>query len=129
MGFEVFDRTSAPSTKTPFVTVQKSGVLSLNAAAHHMINKAETVELLFDRDARIIGLKPAERSARSYEFRRTGKSGQVVVAAMAFTQHFEIDTTVSRRWTPYVEDGILCIDLNRPHTEIQGNRTKTPSTQ
>ncbi|HJX78085.1 hypothetical protein [Glutamicibacter sp.] len=129
MGFEVFDRTSAPSTKTPFVTVQKSGVLSLNAAAHELINKADIVELLFDRDARIIGLKPAERSARSYEFRKAGKSGQVIVAAIAFTQHYEIDTSVSRRWTPYEQDGILCIDLNRHHTEIQGNRSKIPSTE
>ncbi len=54
-----------------------------------------------------------------------------MVSATAFTQHYGIDTTATRRWRPFVEDGMLCIDLTQTGTVIEGNRAKsrTPSTQ
>jgi hypothetical protein len=56
--------------------------------------------------------------------------GQAMVSATAFTQHYEIDTTATRRWRPFVEDGMLCIDLTQTGTVIEDNRAKnrTPST-
>jgi hypothetical protein len=53
-----------------------------------------------------------------------------MVSATAFTQHYGIDTTATRRWQPFVEDGMLCIDLTQTGTVIEGNRAKSriPST-
>ncbi|MFF0991556.1 hypothetical protein [Kocuria nitroreducens] len=48
-----------------------------------------------------------------------------MVAATAFTQHYGIDTTATRRWKPFVEDSMLCVDLTAEGTVITGNRTKT----
>ena len=39
--------------------------------------------------------------------------------------HYGIDTTATRRWKPFVEDGMLCVDLSTEGTVITGNRTKT----
>ena len=109
---------------TPSVTVQKRGIVSINGPAHALINRAQVVELLFDPDRRVMAMRPSEPSARTYELRQPTKSGQTIVSATAFTQAYDVDTSVSRRYEPFVEDGMLCIDLNGPSTEVHGNRTK-----
>lgn len=126
MAFEVFDKRNAPLAKSPSITIQKRGIFSINKAAHKLINEAETVELLFDKENQVIGLRPAEVSPHAYAIRtQTGRDGgQAILSGSAFTQYYEVDTSVSRRWEPQLRDGILCIDLNGPSTEVRGNRAK-----
>lgn len=124
MAFEVFDKRHAPMKGTPSVTVQKRGIVSINGPAHALINRAQVVELLFDPARRVMAMRPSEPSPRTYELREPTKSGQTIVSATAFTQAYDVDTSVSRRYEPFVEDGMLCIDLSGPSTEVQGNRTK-----
>jgi hypothetical protein len=126
MPFEVFDKRNAPLAKSPSVTIQKRGVFSINRAAHRLIGEAETVELLFDRDNQIIALRPSKSSPHAYAIRPQSArdSGQVILSATAFTQYYGLDTTVSRRWEPYEQDGMLCIDLKGHSIEIRGNRSR-----
>ena len=133
MPFEVFDKRMTPLAKAPAVTIQKRGVISLNGAAHELIGSPDTVELLFDPDRQVMALRPADdTSPHAYGVRAGSKKGpgQAMVSATAFTQHYGIDTTATRRWRPFVEDGMLCIDLTQTSTIIEGNRAKnrTPST-
>lgn len=125
MAFEVFSRRNVPLNKAPSVTIQKRGVFSINKAAHKMVNEAETVELLFDRERQVIALRPSDEP-HAYRLRPQSKrdAGQMILSASAFTQFYDIDTTVSRRWKPYEEQGMLCIDLRSPSVEIVGNRGK-----
>ncbi|GGG65681.1 hypothetical protein GCM10011374_31970 [Kocuria dechangensis] len=128
MVFEVFDKRMTPLAKAPSVTIQKRGVISLNKAAHELIGNAETVELLYDRDRNVVALRPADDSApHAYAVRSGSKNGpgQAIVSATAFTQHYGIDTSATRRWKPFTEDGMLCVDLSVVGTVITGNRTKT----
>lgn len=124
MGFQVFDKRNAPMKGAPSVTVQRRGIISINGPAHALIGASRVVELLFDQDRKVMAIRPAERSPRAYELREPSRSGQTILSATAFTQAFDIDTSVSRRFDPFVEDGMLCIDFNGPSTVIQGNRTK-----
>ncbi|MEW1982401.1 hypothetical protein AB0333_15955 [Citricoccus sp. NPDC079358] len=124
MAFEVFDKRSAPMKGTPSVTVQRRGIVSINGPAHKLIKGAQVVELLFDKERRVMAIRPAEPSARTYEMREPSKSGQTLVSAVAFMEAYDIDTTVSRRYEPFEEDGMLCINFNGPSIDIQGNRTK-----
>jgi hypothetical protein len=127
MPFEVFDKRMTPLAKAPSVTIQKRGVLSLNKAAHDLIDNAETVELLYDRKRTIMALRAADDSSPHAYAVRSGSTrgpGQAMVAATAFTAHYGIDTTATRRWKPFVEDGMLCVDLSEEGTVITGNRTK-----
>ncbi|GGG71953.1 hypothetical protein GCM10011374_40870 [Kocuria dechangensis] len=128
MGFEVFDKRMTPLAKAPSVTIQKRGVISLNKAAHDLIDNAQTVELLYDRDRNVVALRPADDSApHAYAVRSGSKNGpgQAIVSATAFTQHYGIDTAATRRWKPFTEDGMLCVDLTVEGTLITGNRAKT----
>lgn len=129
MAFKVFDKRSAPMRSTPSVTLQKRGILSINAAAHALIGKADVVDLLFDAERRVMALRPAAPSPTAYKVRGPSKTGQVLLSVTAFANAFNIDTDDSRRYEPFVEDGMLCIDLNGPSTVIQGNRSKDTDPQ
>jgi hypothetical protein len=127
MPFEVFDKRMTPLAKAPSVTIQKRGVISLNKAAHDLIGNAQTVELLYDRDRNVIALRATDDSSlHAYAVRNGSKhgQGQAIVSATAFTAHYDIDTTTTRRWKPFLEDGMLCVDLTTEGTVITGNRTK-----
>jgi len=125
MPFEVFDKRMTPLAKAPSVTIQKRGVISLNKAAHDLVDNAETMELLYDRH--VMALRATDDSSpHAYAVRNGSKRGpgQAIVSATAFTAHYGIDTTATRRWKPFVEDDMLCLDLTAEGTVITGNRTK-----
>jgi hypothetical protein len=126
MAFEVFDKRNAPLAKSPSITIQKRGIFSINKTAHKMIGEADTVELLYDKENQIIGLRPARMSPHAYAIRsQTNRDGgQAILSGSAFTQYYGIDTSVSRRWEPRMDGDILCIDLTGPSTEVHGNRGK-----
>lgn len=125
--FEVFDKRLTPLAKAPVVTIQKRGVMSLNRAAHALIGEAATVELLYDRDEKVIGIRPvADDVPHGYPVRpqsTTKTTGPLLIAGTAFTQFYGIDTATTRRWTPTMQDNVLCIDLKKPGTAIVGNRS------
>ncbi|MGD8150664.1 hypothetical protein [Ornithinimicrobium sp. Y1694] len=122
MGFEVFDKRHAPLRGTPSVTVQKRGIVSINGPAHKLIEGAKVVELLFDRERQVMAIRPSEPSPRAYEMRGPSKTGQTILSAIAFMQAYDVDTSVSRRYEPFMEDGMLCINFAGESTEIHGNR-------
>lgn len=123
MAFEVFDKRKSSLKKTPSATLQKRGILSLNGSAHQLIDTASSVELLYDSEAQVIALRPSD-APHAYEFREANKTtGQVIVSLTAFTEHYGIDTSQSRRFTPRKEGNMLCLDLDKGST-IVGNRAK-----
>jgi hypothetical protein len=128
MPFEVFDKRMTPLAKAPSVTIQKRGVISPNKAAHDLLDNVETVELLYDRDRRVIALRATDDSSPHAYAVRNGSTrgpGQAIFSATAFTQHYGIDTNHTRRWNPFIEEGMLCVDLTEQGTVITGNRTKS----
>lgn len=70
---------------------------------------------------------PDDSSPHAYAVRNGSKRGpgQAIVSATAFTAHYGIDATATRRWKPFMEDGMLCVDLTEEGTVITGNRAKT----
>lgn len=126
VGFEVFQKSSAPVSKVPTVTVQKRGLLSVNRAAHALIGSPEFVELLWDAERRIIGLRPAAAdSPNAYPARpqsANSDKGPILVAGSVFTRHYDIPTGESRRWVVRADEGILCIDLTQESQLATSNR-------
>lgn len=127
MGFEVFQKTSAPLAKVPSVTLQKSGLLSMNRAAMALIGTPQQVELLWDADRRVIGLRATTaENPNAYPARpqnAKADKGPILVAAATFTQYYKIQTDESRRWVPFQEGDILCIDLTEPGQAVTSNRS------
>ena len=125
MPFEVFNKRMAPLAKAPSITIQKRGTMSINKAAHKLAGEPESVELLFDKDAEIIAMRPStEAHAYALRAQSARETGQMILSAAAFTQYYDIDTSVSRRYKPYEQDGMLCIDLNSDSVVVRGNRSK-----
>ena len=123
--FEAFTGRSAPVATQPTMTIQQKGTFGLNRAAVEALGKAERVELLFDRGARVIGLRPVDESVpHGYPVRRQNASHSYVVAATAFCQTYGIPTDRARRYTASTEDGILVVDLNTEATEVRSNRER-----
>lgn len=127
MAFEVFDKKSAPSSEVPIVTIQKKGILSLNAAAHQIIDGKNVVELLFDRDRRVMALRPADPSPRTYKLRKAASGNQMLLSATAFMKVYDVDVTVTKRYQPFKEDGMLCLDLSSPTSQGRGTRATKDS--
>ena len=129
MPFEVFDKKAATASKSPMVTIQKQGSFSLNRAAYKLIEEPEAVELLFDRAKQLIGFRPASPdSPRSYPVRPQGKSGAtLMIAGQAFTKYYKLDTSVARRYSAKVTDGILVVDLKGESVDVTGPRSAMKS--
>lgn len=128
MGFEVFKKGSAPVSTVPSVTIQKRGLLSLNKTAALMLDAdrnavPEAVELLWDSDRRVIGIRSAPiTNPNAYPLRPQGQkaSGPFLIAGTMFTKYIGIDTSAARRWVPKLENEILIVDLNAEAGMVAG---------
>ena len=128
MPFERFDKRSVASTTSPFVTLQKRGPFGLNRSAYEVLGRPEAVELLYDRDEHIIGLKPVSPTEPyAFPVRPQGSRERIsnfLVAGQSFTKHYGIDTSVARRYAAEMQGDILTVDLKRGGVEATGPRTK-----
>lgn len=128
MGFEVFQKGSAPVSTVPSATIQKRGLISLNRMAWELLDRPEGVELLWDADRQLIGLRAAPLSGpNSYPVRQQSSSsdkGPVLIAGNLFTRHIGLDTTVAKRWVPEMRDGVLVIDLSKDGQTVISNRSR-----
>jgi hypothetical protein len=122
--YETFTKRLVPLGKRPFVTIQKRGIISMNKAAFIALGAPDTVELLFDTDERLMGLRAVEYLAEhAYPVRGVGdEPTSYLVAGTAFTKHYGIDTTRSRRWPAELMDNILSVDLKTDGTVVTSNR-------
>ncbi|CEG87485.1 Putative uncharacterized protein [Propionibacterium freudenreichii] len=127
MGFEVFDKRNAPLKKAPSLTIQRRGIIAMNSAAHAMLGNAEIVDLLFDKERRVMAIRPTKMSPHAYALRLNKRSGQALLSAAAFVKFYNIDTTVSRRYEPFKEADMLCVGVDGESVAVHGNHTKKTS--
>lgn len=127
MGFEVFQKSSAPVSKVPTVTIQRRGLISMNRAAHGLIGAPDFVELLYEGERKIVGIRATtEDNPNAYPARpqsTANNKGPIMVAGTVFTRFYDIPTEESRRWVVYVEDDILCVDLMKESQRVTSNRS------
>ncbi len=123
VNWEVFQRRAAPVVSQPFVTLQKRGTMSLNAAAFEALGEPEAVELLFDRGERLLGFRPVDPSApHAYRPRKQGRTANYVVSGMALTQYYGVETDTARRYAAEMRDGVLVVDLKQSGSDATGVR-------
>jgi hypothetical protein len=143
MPFEVFSKRSAGRMKQPTITVQKRGTLSVNASAAAFLNGGEMpdkelpVELLFDRELNVLGLRRAQSDHVSvYNLRKQAKSDSYLLAGKAFTAYYGIATGEARRYVAKdFGEGILGAELggdyadaSREESEV-GEAAAVPATE
>jgi hypothetical protein len=123
--FETFNRGLLTLKSHPHVTIQKRGALSMNRSAFVALGSPDAVELLYDRQARVIGLRPVRPTAdHAYQVRRSTRahSGPWIISAMAFMHYYDVDITKTRRWSAQLDNDVLCVDLNQEPTIVETAR-------
>jgi hypothetical protein len=115
MPFETFTR-QRKTGRQPYVTMQKKGVISLNKAAFDALGQPETVELLYDSEARLVALRKVDSSVEhAYQVRAPVENHATwLVSGAAFMSYYEIDNSESVRRPARLENDLLVIDLNHP---------------
>lgn len=120
------------------VTLQPSGKVTLSEQAAGDIARSagiatlEAVELYFDRDERIVGMRAVPRgTSHSYAARKQKHGATFVFTAQSFLTHYNIDLGgASRRLPAYMKGDILCVNLKGESEVITGprggQRTKQP---
>ncbi|PZS13022.1 MAG: hypothetical protein DLM57_17740 [Pseudonocardiales bacterium] len=125
--FETFSRQLLPLKSDPYVTLLKRGTIALNRSAFAALDEPDAVELLYDRERDIVGLRPIDPKADHANYVRRSSpspSGPWLISAMAFTKFYDIDTSVSRRWAAHLDAGILCADISTAGIAISRNRAR-----
>jgi hypothetical protein len=123
--FEVFDKRSTPLVKRPEVTIQTKGMLSMNASAHHALGAPEAVELLYDRDQKVVGIRPVEpEAAHAYPIRGVKGGSTYMVSGRAFLMYYGVPTDRPVRRDAVMVDGVLIIDLKDPGRDATSNRNR-----
>jgi hypothetical protein len=126
-GFELFTRRSTPIVKDHYIAIHKRGTLSLNRSAVEALGQPEAVQLLFNREKRIIAFRPVEPKAEgAYPLRRQQQSNSWLVAGQAFLKFYEIDHSITRRYTGELRDKMLRISLLQGGAEVTSSRNDEP---
>jgi len=118
MPFEVFQHKHSHPGHEATVTVTAKGHLSLSQSALNAIGQPSTVDLLFDRDERLIGIHPSNKPD-GYRV-----SPSRVIHSIAFAHEFDIIGEQALRRPATLRDGMLVVDLNDPGTVVDSNRRK-----
>lgn len=129
--FETFKKRMVPLKKAPYVTIQKRGTMSFNAAAHAALGQPEAVELLYDPSEKIIGVRKVDPAVEhAYPLRSPSQAERsFILSGTAFMRYYELDAEVSTRRSAYMDGDVLCIDLKDAGTVVTSNRNKAARTR
>ncbi len=126
-GFEVFTRRSTPIVKDHYVAIHKRGTISLNRSAVEALGQPDAIQLLFNREKRIMAFRPVEPTIEgAYPLRRQQQSNSWLVAGQAFLKFYDIDHSITRRYTGELRDNMLRIDFSQGGTEVTSSRNEEP---
>jgi hypothetical protein len=128
MAFETFKRQRAAPATEPTLTIQRRGTLSLNTPAFDALERPKHVELLFDPDEKLIGLRKAASTApHAYPVRGIGKNAAThAISGKGFLKYYGIKLDVARRWPAVKQGDVLVVDLKRPGTELAPRSGQSP---
>lgn len=124
--FQPFDKHATPTPGKPFITIQRTGkLITFNKAAYELLNKAEAVELNYDPDERLIGIRPVRSThPRAYVVRQMGKSNTWTISGQAFTQYWGIDTSIALRYSTRMLEDYLVVDIKDKGVDVTGHRSR-----
>lgn len=125
MGFERFDKRKAVYGRSPNVTIQVRGIISINQAAFRRMGEPNHVDLLYDVEQKLIGIVGTDDPNTGHNVRVADQSGApAVISGTAFTRYYDIDTSESKRWEPMFDGPMLIVDLKQPGRPIGSRRTR-----
>jgi hypothetical protein len=121
--FEVFkEKASYFTVKNLQVTLTKRGQIYFNRTVFDALGKPKALILLFDRELRVVGLRPS--STKIKHAYPVGINRQAyVITAKAFCNEYEIDLSNSTLFDASLVNGALVFELNGG-TPLLGRKEK-----
>ena len=102
-------------TSSPRVTIAKAGYIGINSACMDKYFKGKCfVQLYWDRDKQIIGIKPVEKEIEgTFKLTNEGERRPGSIAGRSFLKYYEIDFSKSRNIYPdwSEKEGMLVIKV------------------
>lgn len=114
--FDVFDLSKHGGTRRAKITIQRSGNLFINGAAHTLMRKPEKVLLMYDKELKRIGFKPDDSEKAFVLHGGDSRTGRRTVSIRSFLSYYAIPYEETKSYTPKeAESGeYTYIDLNQP---------------
>lgn len=128
MRWETFEGQQYRTTarKEPRVTLGYKGTFYLNGVAFEALGTPAAVEMLYDGNRRVIGLRPVDIKKRNaFVIKHHGTKGNYKrISAAAFCTHYRIRTpeTVLFDGVDLDTDGVMLLDLSRTIKVGRGSR-------
>ena len=125
MPFEVYTKRLVPIGLAPYVTIQRKGIFSLNAAAFEALGKPKAVELMYDAEEQMVGLRKVDTEVEhAYPVRGLGGKAEstFLISGMAFSKHYGLTVDTATRYPVKMIDDVLVIDLKVEGTDVTGPR-------
>lgn len=111
MAWEVFERTGRGTASSfPTVTLNAQQQLIPNRYAVEALGNPEYVSLLWDKQARAIGIRPATKDATA-PLRCTYSKKHIHISARGFCLWAGITADAKGRWRAELIDGVLTVPL------------------
>ena len=111
--------------KEPYVTMLRTGVISMNVIAYELLGRPLFLEFFYDKGEKIVGLKPHHQETEfSYPVRelKSAAGGSFSASAKAFMLYYEIPMDSSIRRTAFLSDGLVCVDLKVDGVDVTTGR-------
>lgn len=114
MAFEVYDRKNLNNTRIgrPIGTLRSDGSLNLNPSAYELMERPESVELLFDPQNKVIGLRESDEY-HAYKVAAM-PGGWKAVATTSMLKFYGVKISESTRYEITYRDGLTRINLRKP---------------
>ena len=107
------------------VTLGPKKAIMLNEVAFEALGAPAAVELMFDEDRRVIGLKPVDlRRKNAFALKPKAGSRHRVIRAAAFCTHFgiNVDRTVLFSEVDIDKDGVMTLEFGKAINVSRGAR-------
>ena len=95
----------------PMLSIQKSGALTWNQSAHAALGEPAQVEILFDAERRLLGLRKAARPEGSFRVRRLGPQNTWITSARGALRRIGLLPSSAFRRVAQAADDMLVIDV------------------
>jgi hypothetical protein len=124
MPFEVFKKELVAQKGQAYVTIQREGrTIAFNEAAFVALGRPDAVELLYDRDRQVMGLRAGDVDAdHTHPVRHNQRGTSHHVSGELFTKYYELADEFARRWPAEMERNVLTVDLSEPGTRVAARR-------
>lgn len=128
MQWEVFEGRQYQRTarSEPRVTLGAKGTFYLNGIAYEALDRPSAVEMRYEGNLRIIGLRPIDpRKHNAFVIKHHGKGGNYKrISAAAFCSQFRLkySRTLLFENAEIDDDGIMRLDLNKSLEVSRGAR-------